>query len=151
MTAFALKAFAPFAGLSEAERAELADLLEERHLSPEETLFAEGDDADALVLVLEGTLRLTSRRSREAAQLGSGSVLGGFSLFAVGARETTAVGADRAQVLLLRRADFVRLTEDSPRTACRVATALAAELAAHARQGLALLTTGSVDRAQGDE
>jgi CRP/FNR family transcriptional regulator len=132
-----LKAFGPFADLSEAERGEIVELLEERRLSPGETLFIEGDDADSLVLVHEGTLQIESRRSRESATFGPGTVLGGMALFAIGARESSAAGMDRAEVLLLRREDFLRLAEDSPRTACRVAMALSADLAASVRGVLA--------------
>jgi CRP-like cAMP-binding protein len=132
-----LKAFAPFADLSETERGEMVELLEEGRLSPGDTLFVEGDDADALVLVHEGTLQLESRRSRESATFGPGTVLGGMALFAIGARESSAAGMDRAEVLLLRREDFLRLAEDSPRTACRVAMALSADLAASVRGVLA--------------
>jgi CRP/FNR family transcriptional regulator/CRP/FNR family cyclic AMP-dependent transcriptional regulator len=141
----ALKGFLPFADLSEAERAEIAELLEERSLSPGETLFVEGDDADAMVLVAEGTVQVESRRTKESANLGPGTVLGGLALFAVGARETSAAGVDHAEVLLLRREDFLRLAEDSPRTACRVAMALSAELAATLRSALGSLAAVSVD------
>jgi CRP-like cAMP-binding protein len=140
-----LKAFAPLADLSDAERDELAELLEERELSPGETLFAEGDDADAMVLVQEGSVRISSERTSLTASLGSGSVIGALSLFAVGARETTAVGDERAQVRLLRRAEFLRLAEDSPRIACRIASALVAELAGQARAALGSLAAASVD------
>lgn len=145
MTAEALKAFAPFADLSEGERGEILELLEPRRLSPGETLFAEGDDADALVLVHEGTLQVESQRTRESATLGPGTVLGGMALFAVGARETSVAGMDRAEVLLLRREDFLRLAEDSPRIACRIAMALSAELASTLRGALAALPLASVD------
>jgi CRP-like cAMP-binding protein len=141
----ALKGFAPFADLSDGERAEVAALLEERTLSPGETLFAEGDDADALVLVATGTVEVASRRTRESARLGPGTVLGGLALFAVGAREASAAGLERADVLLLRRADFLRLAEDSPRIAWRVAMALSADLAAALRGALAALPAASVD------
>jgi CRP-like cAMP-binding protein len=148
MSADALKGFVPFADLSEAERSEIAELLEERSLSPGETLFVEGDDADALVLVTEGSVQVESRRLRESASLGPGTVLGGLALFAIGARETSAASAERAEVLLLRREDFLRLAEDSPRTACRVAMALSAELAAALRGALGSLPTTSVDPTQ---
>jgi CRP-like cAMP-binding protein len=147
----ALKAFAPFADLSEAERTELGDLLEERHLSPDETLFVEGDDAEAVVLIVDGALRISSARTPESASFGGGTVLGGFALFTVGTRETTAVAAERSRILQLRREEFLRLAEDSPRTAYRVATALAAELAAQTRQGIGALAAGSVDPAPAGE
>lgn len=145
MNADALKGFAPFADLSDAERAEVADLLEARSLAPGETLFSEGDDADALVLVTAGVLEVDGRRTRESARLGPGAVLGGLALFAVGAREASAVGGERSEVLLLRREDFLRLAEDSPRTACRVAMALSADLAAALRNALDEWPAPSVD------
>jgi CRP-like cAMP-binding protein len=149
VSADALKGFAPFADLSEGERAEIAELLERRSLSPGETLFFEGDDADAMVLVTEGSVQVESRRTRESASVGAGTVLGGLALFAVGTRETSAAGSEeRAEVLLLRREDFLRLAEDSPRTACRVAMALSAELAATLRGALGSLPGVSVDPIQ---
>lgn len=147
----ALKAFAPFADLSDEERSDIADLLEERILSPGETLFALGDDAEALVLVVEGAVTISSPRVAEPAQLGAGAVIGGAALFTVGARESSAAGAERSQLLLLRREDFLRLAEDNPRTACRVAMALSAELALHLRGALRELVVASVDPVRGDE
>ena len=145
--ATALKAFALFADLSDAERDEIAELLEERRLSPGETLFQEGDEADALALVVDGSVELSSRRASEKAVLGGGSMLGSLALLAVGSRQATAIGAERASVLLLRREDFLRLAEDSPRTACRIVTAIAADAAALTRLALDALGPASVDRA----
>ncbi len=149
----ALKAFAPFVDLSDVERAEVADLLEERSLSPDETLFAEGDDAESLVLVVDGALAISSARAKEPGQVGAGTVLGGLALFAVGARESSVSAVERTRLLLLRREDFLRLAEDSPRTACRVAMAISAELAVHVRAALGDLPAAfaSVDRAERGE
>ena len=144
--AAALKSFAIFADLSDGERDEIAELVEERHLSPGETLFHEGDEAEALVLVVDGTLEISSRRADEKASFGGGSVIGGFALLSVGTRQSSAVCSDRASVLLLRREDFLRLAEDSPRTACRVAMAIADDAAAMVRQAIGRLVDASVDR-----
>ena len=146
--AASLKAFALFAELSEAERDEIAELLEERRLSPGETLFQEGDEADALALVVDGSVELSSRRAAEKAVFGGGSILGSLALLAVGSRLATAVGAERASVLLLRREDFLRLAEDNPRTACRIVSAIAADAAALTRLALDSLGAPSVDRAR---
>jgi len=140
--AAALKSFAIFADLSDGERDEIAELVEERHLSPGETLFHEGDEADALALVVDGQVELSSRRVSEKAAVGAGCVLGGLALLAVGTREASAVGAEKSSVLVLRREDFLRLAEDSPRTAYRVAMAIAADVASLVRLAFA----GSVDR-----
>src|SRR5690606_6765728 len=106
---------------------------EERDLSPDETLFVEGEEADALVLVTSGTVHLSSSRAPERATVGPGTVLGACALFAVGSREVSAVAAERARVLLLRREEYLRAAEDAPRVACRIAMAIAGELAGQAR------------------
>jgi CRP-like cAMP-binding protein len=146
--AAALKEFAIFADLSDGEREEIAELVEERRLSRGETLFHEGDEADALALVVDGQVQLSSRRAGENAAVGAGSVLGSLALLAVGTREASVVGAEKSSVLLLRREDFLRLAEDSPRTACRVAMAIAADVASLVRLAFA---AGSVDRGEAAE
>ena len=132
-----LKSFALFGDLGDVEREELAALLEERDLSTGETLFEEGDDADALVLVVRGCVELASRRSGEKVNAGPGDTIGALALFAVGTRETTAVGAEASDLRLLRREDFLRFAEDHPRPAFRIAAAVAGEVAQHARAALA--------------
>jgi len=131
-----LKSFALFSDLGDAEREELAGLLEERDLSVGETLFVEGEESDALVLVLRGSVEIASRRSIEKIAVGAGGTIGVLALFAVGARETSAVGVDASDLLLLRREEFLRFAEDHPRAAFRIAAAVAAEVAQHARAAL---------------
>jgi len=131
-----LKSFALFSDLGGAEREELAGLLEERDLSVGETLFVEGEESDALVLVLRGSVEIASRRSIEKIAVGAGGTIGVLALFAVGARETSAVGVDASDLLLLRREEFLRFAEDHPRAAFRIAAAVAAEVAQHARAAL---------------
>jgi CRP-like cAMP-binding protein len=128
-----LKPFALFGDLGDGEREELAALLEPRDLSVGETLFVEGEESDALVLVLRGSVELASRRSVEKIAVGAGGTIGLLALFAVGARETSAVGIDASDLLLLRREEFLRFAEDHPRAAFRIAAAVAAEVAQHAR------------------
>jgi CRP-like cAMP-binding protein len=142
-----LKPFALFADLGDDERDEIAELLEERDLSIGETLFEEGDDADALVLVLSGRVELASRRKRETLSIGPGDSFGALALFSLGRRHVTATGAEPSDLRLLRREEFLRFAEDHPRPAFRVAAAVAAEVALHTRAVVA----GSVDPAQHGE
>jgi CRP-like cAMP-binding protein len=132
-----LKTFALFGDLGDGEREELAALLEERDLSSGETLFEEGDEADSLILVLRGGVEITSRRSREKVVVGPGDTIGALALFEVGSRETRATGAEPSDLRLLRREDFLRFAEDHPRPAFRIAAAVAAEVAQHARAAFA--------------
>jgi CRP-like cAMP-binding protein len=137
VSATELKAFALFSDLGDGEREELAALLEERDLLIGETLFEQGDEADALVLVVRGRVELASRRSAEKLALGAGTTIGELALFAVGTRETSAVGADASNLLLLRREALLRFAEDHPRAAFRIAAAIAAAVAQRARAALA--------------
>lgn len=125
-----LKRFALMADLSDTEREELASLLQVRVLAPDETLFDEGQEADTLVLIVRGALQLTSSRTHENGVLGPGNTLGALALFRVGTREASAVAAEETQVALLTRSDFRRLADDHPRTACRLAEAVLARVAA---------------------
>jgi len=137
MSGDALKPFAIFTELSDVEREDLTALLEERDLSKGETLFEEGDDADALVLVVNGCVELATRRRADTLALSAGGTIGALALFAVGTREMTATGREPSDVLLLRREEFLRFAEDHPRAAFRIAAAVATESALHARAALA--------------
>jgi CRP-like cAMP-binding protein len=136
VSAAQLKTFSLFADLGDAEREDLAELLEERELSARETLFGEGDEADALVLVLSGCVEIESPRSGERLSIGPGGAIGALALFSVGLREGGAVGMTESDLRLLRREDFLRFAEDHPRAAFRIAAAVAAEVAQHARAAL---------------
>jgi CRP-like cAMP-binding protein len=139
MSGGALKPFAIFADLGDAEREDLAALIEERDVSKGETLFEEGDEADAVVLVASGRIELSTKRRRETLALGAGGTIGVLALFAVGAREVSATGMEESAVLLLRREEFLRFAEDHPRAAFRIAAAAVAESAMHARAALAIV------------
>lgn len=132
-----LKRFALFADLGDAEREELASLLEERDVSAGETLFDAGDEADALLLVLSGRIELTAPGRATPLSVGAGGSIGGLALFAIGSREVGAVGAETSELRLLRREDFLRFAEDQPRAAFRIAAALASDVAQHTRAALA--------------
>ena len=51
-------------------------------------------------------------------------------------REITAVTETPCEILWLRRSDFRRLADDSPRTACRLLEAIASEFAGCVRREL---------------
>lgn len=139
MSSWDLKRFALLADLADDERANLAACLEERRLVAEETLFEEGEEADALVLLAAGALRLSSSRTGEPGTLIAGHSLGCLALFRVGAREVTATAVDEARVLILTRSNYRRLAEDHPRTACRLNEAVLAQLAQRSRAALGAL------------
>lgn len=132
MNAAELKRFAVLQELSEEERESIEEILEERSLAANETLFAEGDEAESLVLVESGELILAA--GRESGFAKAGTSLGELSLFSFGTRKVRAVSRGTTTVWLLRREDFRRFVEDHPHTAFRVAEAILKTIAERARE-----------------
>lgn len=131
-----LKRFALLSDLTDSDREAVAELLEPIELATGRQCFREGQEADGLLLIDRGELRLESRRSGELGSAGEGSAIGGLSLLLVGSREITAVAVEQTRVLQLSRAAFVRLAEDHPRAALRLVQAIATEFAGAVREGL---------------
>ena len=136
MNAAGLKRFLPFAELDNADSELLEDLLDVRELEPGEVVVTEGDEADGLVLVQSGSLKMSSARITELRGLAAGDFMGGLSLASLGRREVTLTAAEPSTVLLLSRSAFLRLGEDAPRAATRVLEAVLRELGSNLRTGL---------------
>lgn len=131
-----LERFPLLGELSAGEREMLAHLLEPVEVDAGRQLFREGQEAEGVVLVERGALRLESRRQGALGTCGAGTLLGGLSLVAVGPREATAVAAEPSRVWLLSRTSFHRLAEDAPRAGCRLLAAVLADVAQAVRGGL---------------
>jgi CRP-like cAMP-binding protein len=88
-------------------------------------LFEEGDPADGVAAILEGTVEVLSH-GRVLATLGPGSVLGELSLFMPSASRTATARADTRVRMIKWRADDVpgRLARHE-----RLATAIVADMA----------------------
>jgi CRP-like cAMP-binding protein len=131
-----LKRFRLFSELTDSDRDAVTELLEPTELAAGRQCFREGQEAEGLVLVDSGELRLESRRSGELGSIGAGAAVGGLSLLVVGPREVTAIATVPSRVLLLSRSAFLRLSEEHPRAGLRLAQAIVAEFAGAVRQGL---------------
>jgi CRP-like cAMP-binding protein len=131
-----LKGFALLAELGEEERELLVELLEPVVLAAGEQLFAEGQEADGLLLVERGSVELSSGRAGALGHVGAGDTLGSISLVAVGPREATAVAREASRLWLLSRESFRRLAYDAPRAACRILEAALADFAGAVRDEL---------------
>jgi CRP-like cAMP-binding protein len=131
-----LKRFRLFSELTDAEREAVAELLEPIDLIPGRQCFREGQEAEGLLLVDSGELRLESQRSGALGSAGEGTALGGLSLLVLGPREVTAIAAAPTRVLQLSRSSFLRLSDDYPRAGLRLLQAIVAEFAVAVRQGL---------------
>jgi CRP-like cAMP-binding protein len=132
-----LKRFPLLVEFDDEDRAGLSQLLEPLPLAEGEEVFCEGDEADALFLVVRGRIRISTKNCEELGMLSGGSSLGSMSLMTIGTREATARADSDCELMVLTRADFRRLVDDAPRTACRLAEAVVAQLASGLRPQLA--------------
>jgi CRP-like cAMP-binding protein len=89
------------------------------------TLFEEGDPADGVAAVLEGSIEVL-KRGRTLATLGPGSLLGEIAVFVPSARRTATARAVSPVRMITWRADGVRGRLDRHE---RLATAIVADMA----------------------
>lgn len=103
-----------------------------RDLGPGEALFRKGDDADAVYVVLRGSVQVVSNsedgRERTLRILAPGSVVGELGILHRGKRTATIVGGDDCTLLAIGRRDFLRLVEAHPKLAVQMLGALAARI-----------------------
>jgi len=110
----------------------LARLVEGREVAAGDPLFREGDEADEILVIAEGAVRL--ERGREAlGVLGSGELLGGVCLAAVGQRACDAIAEEDVHVLALSRSAYLQLRVDHPLIALALHEGLLRELAGSVR------------------
>lgn len=142
MNAEDLKRFSLLAELLDEDREALLELLEPEKIRQGRSVYRETAEADAMLLIVSGTVQLVSKRSENLGTLGAGAVLGSASLLAMGQREATVKAQSECEVWVLPRTAYRRLVDDYPRTACRLTEAIAAEIAGLLREGLDVLLPG---------
>jgi CRP-like cAMP-binding protein len=118
-----------FAGVPEADLAELGQLLRRRELPAGEVLWREGEESAGMLLVVEGrvSLSLSLPGGREVAfgSLGPAEILGEVPLVDGGRHSATARAEEPVTVLLLRRADFEALVSRRHPTAFAIKRGIA--------------------------
>jgi CRP-like cAMP-binding protein len=136
-------------GIPEAELVELAGVLRRRDVPAGEVLWREGDDALAMLLIVEGrvsvSLRLPGDRAVDVTSLGPGEVLGEIPLLDGGQHPTSARVADRCTLLSLSRADFAALVSRRHPTSFTLKRRIAALACGRLRQQLAALAASLGD------
>ena len=90
MNADDLKSFSLLAELADEDREVLFELLEPLAIRQGRSVYRETAEAEGLILIVSGTVRLSSRRFEDLGALTDGAILGGASLFGMGCREATA-------------------------------------------------------------
>ena len=138
-----------FESLDEHELEALSDLAFTRTFGKDSVIILAEEEGDTLFILKKGQVKVSivSEEGREVilSLLGPGSVFGELALLDGKPRSANVVATEDADLLMLRRSDFVQLIFKTP----QIATALLAELASRLRktdrqiEGLALLDVTS--------
>jgi CRP-like cAMP-binding protein len=145
-----LKRFACFSDLGEEECDAFSEACREITLERGDEVFVAGEEADGLLLLVEGRLGVEGPRGR-VAEVGPGAELGALSLIVPGAREVGVTALEACRVLWLARTAFRRLAEDTPHGALRFVERVLTDLVAAVRPELARWLDATVDPPSGDE
>jgi CRP-like cAMP-binding protein len=108
-----LSKFELLSELGEHGRELLCDFLRERHLRAGQGVFRAGDEAEELLLLVEGQVRL-SAQGESLGLVRPGSAIGGASLVTIGNRECDAIAENPVVLLVLSRESYLRLRSDAP-------------------------------------
>jgi NTE family protein len=122
--------FALFRTLSSEQRAKTLGAMVRRDLVRGERLVAQGDPSDALFMVLHGALAV--RRTADSlpfAELRAGELVGEIGFFANVPRTANVIAIRDTSVLVLTRAAYQSLAEDTPAIAEALLAALALRFA----------------------
>ena len=138
-----------FESLDAHELEALSDLAFTRTFGKDSVIILAEEEGDTLFILKKGQVKVSivSEEGREVilSLLGPGSVFGELSLLDGKPRSANVVATEDADLLMLRRSDFIQLIYKTP----QIATALLAELASRLRktdrqiEGLALLDVTS--------
>ncbi|HEV8122821.1 MAG TPA: cyclic nucleotide-binding and patatin-like phospholipase domain-containing protein [Gemmatimonadales bacterium] len=131
-----------FSGLDPRTLSEIAGQVEWRHIHGGSVLFRQGDEGDALYVVVSGRLRVLLERAdrtgirRALRDVSRGETVGEIALVTGEARTATVVALRDTELGRLSRAAFTRLLEHEPVTAMGLTRMLARWLASSNEQVL---------------
>lgn len=113
-----IRGFGIFHGLPEDVLSDLSALAVTRSIAKDQLLFQKGDPADGLYCILSGRVRISvqSETGREVILniMQPGEVFGEIALMDGTQRSADASGQEDADLLLIRRRDFMELVDRSP-------------------------------------
>ncbi len=130
--------------------AEVAKLVQERHVKKGEFVFMAGDHADSLMIMAHGQVKVTqstaSGREQLIRLLQTGDFDGESVLFEDAQRQTSAEALTDTQICLITRQDFQKLIQRSAAVAINMLNALGKRVSELEAQAAATLTTSVGER-----
>ena len=112
-------------------------LLQPRRLAAGEWLFREGDPADAVYLLTNGSITVAARGGTRYASFSPGTMLGELAVLDGGDRSADAVADATAEVQVLPCGALAQLTQEDPALAALLYRQIAGHLANRLRQASA--------------
>lgn len=117
-----------FANLTAAELKVVDGLLHERRFLKDEVVFDEGDDGQAIYIIIEGKV-LICRQGQPVAgridEIGPGTFFGDLALLDNSTRSAQAIASDNTVLAVFFRADFMSLLETHSLIASKISLQLA--------------------------
>jgi CRP-like cAMP-binding protein len=121
-----------FAGLSNKELGEIADIVKEVEYSPRDYLIHEGETGREAMIILAG--KATVRRGgRKLTEVLTGSVVGEMSLLTDLPRSATVRADTFVSALVMNAKQFSRLIDEHPRVGVKILRTVARRLATATR------------------
>lgn len=134
-----LRALSLFADLSPSELAIVDGLLHERDYLQDEVIFDEGEEGQAIYIVLEGEV-LICRQGEPVngclATLGAGTFFGDLALLDDSPRTAQARSAQNSRLAVFFRADFLDLMETHALIASKISLQLARGMGRRLREAM---------------
>ena len=132
-----LKDSALFASLTPLELKIVDGLMHERRYLTEEIIFDEGEEGQALYLVMSGRVlisRSVDSQVEVVAELSAGSFFGDLALLDNSPRNAQARALDNCELAVFFRADFMALMETDAVIGYKISLALARQLGGRLRE-----------------
>lgn len=139
-TLLQLSGSALFSSLAKGDLKTLEGFLHERHYLPGEIVFDQGEEGQALYVILSGRVVIChpGKAALPIAELGPGDFFGELALLDDAPRSAQARASTETQLAVFFRGDFERLLDSHARIASRITLQLA--------RNLGLRLRGSVSR-----
>lgn len=135
-----LKESALFASLTPLELTIVDGLMHERRYLADEIIFDEGEEGQALYLVMSGRVLISRSHSEGVeivAEIGAGSFFGDLALLEGAPRNAQARALDQCELAVFFRADFLSLMDTEARIGYKIALALARHIGTRLREWMA--------------
>jgi CRP-like cAMP-binding protein len=126
-----------FAGLNDEQVEKLFAIGDQVHFDKDEVILKEGSLNSNLYIILRGAARIVlannSEESMELIEVGDGEVLGEVSLLIDAPHAATVTALEPTEVIEIKRARLMKLTEEAPELAAQVWHQLAVSLGTRLR------------------